>query len=248
MTQEKRYYPGLEQQLGIPRSLLQVSPGAHVAVILQALRSGWSAYGAGEDLEILSSGRWAQKFHEDVQDSISHLVAGNHCLTIVSTLGMNTCASTVHQPARESARHAYASRHAELVIRGQEVLSDITGHWCTSQFTKAARTTFIERAQLLGAERGDRAIDLLAEASSFGDCVERHQILRALWEGDGAKLNAFDWEGPSYLNDAAHLEHRGHELWLPDRQVLRAREEGDKRWISTEIFRPQDNCRSWGPR
>lgn len=244
MSAAKRHYPGLEEQLGISSSLIQVHPGAHVAVVLQALRAGWSSCTSGDFAEPDSSGRWAVEFHRSVQDELSQFELGDHCLTIVSIKGDHACASTLSQPARPGARHAYSHAHRPLFIRGEEILSDVTGRWSTSMFTPAARAAFTERVRTLGAA-GVEVMDLIAEAGSFGAGVERHQILFELWLGDPVKLQQLRLDRSWHLDDLAHLEHQGHELWLPSPSKLQGKQRGQDHWVSTKVFRRGDNPRTW---
>ena len=247
MSSPKRHYPGLEEQLGISGSLLQVHPGAHVAVVLQSLRAGWSSCKSGDCLEPTSSGRWALEFHRGVQDELAELGCGDHCLTIVSGDDGHVCASTMYQPARPSARLAYSCSHCPLSIRDEEVVSDVTGRWCTSMFSVAARKGFIDRLHNLGAAGAEEIIRLISEAGSFGAGLERHQILSELWCEDQEKLRLLSQERSWHLDNLAWLEHQGHELWLPNQDRLRSRQPSQAAWLSTKVFRATHNPRSWDP-
>ena len=245
MSTVKRSYPGLEQQLGVAGSLLQVDSRAHVAVILQSLRAGWSTCQSGECGDLAVSGQWALEFHRAVQDEFAEYGCGDHCLTIVSIDGRQACASTMSQPARPSARFAYSHAHRPLFVRGEEVISDVTGRWCTSMFTPSARSAFVERVRTLESAGADEAMSLISEAGSFGAGVERHQILCELWQGDHLKLQQLRLDGSWYLDELAHLEHMGHELWLPEPDILKGREPARDYWLSTKVFLRGNNPRSW---
>ena len=134
----------------------------------------------------------------------------------------------------------------KLIVRGQEVLADVTGRWSTSLFTRGAREGFIHRVCSLGDVCADDIVGLIGEAGSFGNGAERHQIVCELWDGDEERLKMLYRDRSWHLNELAYLEHRGHDMWQPEKQQLRARQPGQRVWISTEVFPAKNNARRWG--